>query len=97
MFVSDGAKATLRTPEPSFRPIRSSRWPIRRTRSTSIPTWQAKRSEGWDESRGMYGNLVYLSCTENGFIPPLPSEHVDLIYLCNPNNPTGAVMKTMKR
>lgn len=29
---------------------------------------------------------------ENGFVPILPHEHVDLIYLCSPNNPTGAVM-----
>jgi len=42
---------------------------------------------------GRYGKLVYLPTTaENGFDPPLPSGKVDLIYLCSPNNPTGAVM-----
>jgi LL-diaminopimelate aminotransferase len=42
---------------------------------------------------GRYGKLVYLPTTaENGFEPALPSGHVDLIYLCSPNNPTGAVM-----
>jgi LL-diaminopimelate aminotransferase len=42
---------------------------------------------------GRYGKLVYLPTTaENGFEPPLPDKHVDLIYLCSPNNPTGAVM-----
>jgi LL-diaminopimelate aminotransferase len=42
---------------------------------------------------GRYGKLVYLPTTvENGFDPPLPPEGVDLIYLCSPNNPTGAVM-----
>ena len=37
--------------------------------------------------------MVYLPCTaENNFVPqPPPNEHVDLIYLCFPNNPTGAV------
>ncbi|MCH2201824.1 MAG: LL-diaminopimelate aminotransferase [Fuerstiella sp.] len=41
---------------------------------------------------GRYGGLVYLPVTEeNGFIPQLPSEPVDLIYLCYPNNPTGTV------
>jgi LL-diaminopimelate aminotransferase len=36
---------------------------------------------------------VYLPCTaENDFQPALPDRHVDLIYLCYPNNPTGAVM-----
>ncbi len=40
---------------------------------------------------GRYEGLVYLECTEaNGFFPALPSEQVDLIYLCFPNNPTGA-------
>lgn len=35
-------------------------------------------------------NLYYMSCTEeNGFMPELPTEKVDMIYLCFPNNPTG--------
>jgi LL-diaminopimelate aminotransferase len=42
---------------------------------------------------GRYERLVYLPCTaENGFQPALPAETVDLVYLCYPNNPTGAVM-----
>jgi LL-diaminopimelate aminotransferase len=41
---------------------------------------------------GAYKGLVYLPCTKsNGFVPELPDERVDLIYLCFPNNPTGAV------
>ena len=40
-----------------------------------------------------YQNLTYLESTrENGFIPDLPPERVDLIYLCFPNNPTGATI-----
>jgi len=40
-----------------------------------------------------WSNIVYLKCTaENNFIPELPTEKVDVIYLCNPNNPTGTVM-----
>ena len=43
---------------------------------------------------GRYGNLVYLDCTaENGYVPA-PSclrAPVDVVYLCYPNNPTGAV------
>ena len=39
---------------------------------------------------GRYGNVVYLDCTaENHFLPTIPDEPVDLIYLCFPNNPTG--------
>lgn len=41
---------------------------------------------------GRYEGIVYLACTEeNGFFPQIPSRKVDLIYLCSPNNPTGAV------
>src|SRR5207237_1204951 len=42
---------------------------------------------------GRYAGFVYLPCTaETAFLPALPDHHVDLIYLCYPNNPTGAVM-----
>jgi len=44
------------------------------------------------DDEGIYGGLVYLPCTaENGFMPDVPEEKVDLIYLCSPNNPSGAV------
>jgi LL-diaminopimelate aminotransferase len=42
---------------------------------------------------GRYQGLVYLDCNqENGYIPDLPDSPVDLIYLCFPNNPTGATI-----
>jgi LL-diaminopimelate aminotransferase len=42
---------------------------------------------------GRFQNLVYLDSTaENGFVPNLPQTPVDLIYLCFPNNPTGATI-----
>jgi LL-diaminopimelate aminotransferase len=41
---------------------------------------------------GSYEAIVYLACTaENNFVPDPPKEHVDLVYLCFPNNPTSAV------
>jgi LL-diaminopimelate aminotransferase len=44
------------------------------------------------EKDGRYEGLSYLPCTpENGFVPAPPAESLDLIYLCFPNNPTGAV------
>ena len=47
---------------------------------------------GSADAHGAYEGLVYLPCKEqNGFLPELPSEAVDLVYLCFPNNPTGAV------
>ncbi|MEN8141935.1 MAG: LL-diaminopimelate aminotransferase [Thermodesulfobacteriota bacterium] len=44
-------------------------------------------------SDGRYQGLVYLDSTkENNFVPALPEEQVDLIYLCFPNNPTGSTI-----
>lgn len=51
----------------------------------------AGRTGGADAS-GRYGRIEYLPCTEeNGFLPALPEQPVDLVYLCSPNNPTGVV------
>lgn len=42
---------------------------------------------------GKWSNVVYLRCNEEtGFIPDLPEEKVDVIYLCSPNNPTGTTL-----
>lgn len=39
-----------------------------------------------------YDGLIYLRANEeNGFCPPVPTEKIDVIYLCSPNNPTGTV------
>jgi len=39
---------------------------------------------------GRWSSIVYLPCSaENNFLPELPKSHVDIIYLCFPNNPTG--------
>jgi len=47
---------------------------------------------GEADDKGYYQNVVYLPCNEaNGFIPALPTQKVDIIYLCFPNNPTGVV------
>ena len=46
-----------------------------------------------DYSGGRYDGIVYLEGNRaNGFVPDLPTEPVDLIYLCFPNNPTGATI-----
>ena len=46
-----------------------------------------------DFNDGRYDKILYLeSLPENGFVPRLPEEPVDLIYLCFPNNPTGATI-----
>ncbi len=53
----------------------------------------AGRTGDYDAAAGRFRDVIYLPCTaENGFSPDLPSEVPDLIYLCFPNNPTGAVI-----
>lgn len=49
-----------------------------------------------DFLNGSWTNIYYMPCTaENNFLPEIPSEKVDIIYLCFPNNPTGmAITKT---
>ena len=51
-------------------------------------------------NHGRYDDILYLeSLPENGFVPRLPEAPVDLIYLCFPNNPTGATISkdTLKK
>jgi len=52
----------------------------------------AGRSGSYSSDSGSYAGFVYMRCSEeNGFIPEPPAVKADLIYLCSPNNPTGAV------
>lgn len=45
------------------------------------------------QENGKWSKVVYLPCTaENDFVPSLPTEKVDIIYLCYPNNPTGTTL-----
>jgi LL-diaminopimelate aminotransferase len=47
---------------------------------------------GEADGKGYYAGIHYMPCTAaNGFTPAIPDERVDIIYLCYPNNPTGAV------
>lgn len=47
---------------------------------------------GKADSQGRFKGIIYMPCTpDNNFVPQLPKEKADLIYLCYPNNPTGAV------
>lgn len=51
----------------------------------------AGRTGTYDSATGLWSNVIYMPCTaENDFTPELPKEVPDLIYLCYPNNPTGA-------
>ncbi len=47
---------------------------------------------GEQEENGYYKNIIYMPCLlENDFLPQLPTQKPDLIFLCFPNNPTGTV------
>ena len=51
------------------------------------------RSGKYDKTKDQYEKIVYIPVTEkNNFIPELPKEKVDMIYLCFPNNPTGTTI-----
>lgn len=53
----------------------------------------AGRTGEYDQSRECWSNVIYMPCTaENDFVPQIPSETPDMIYICCPNNPTGTAM-----
>jgi LL-diaminopimelate aminotransferase len=53
----------------------------------------AGRTGVYEEASGRWSDVIYMPCTaENGFAPELPEETPDMIYLCFPNNPTGATI-----
>ncbi|MBI5635528.1 LL-diaminopimelate aminotransferase [Candidatus Micrarchaeota archaeon] len=90
VFVSDGAKCDSANIQSIF-----SQDAIIAVQDPAYPVYVdsnviAGRTGGF--SNGLYEKLVYMPCNEsNGFFPELPKTKVDLIYLCSPNNPTGAV------
>lgn len=53
----------------------------------------AGRTGTYDGVKETWSNVIYMPCTaENDFVPELPAETPDIIYLCFPNNPTGAAV-----
>ncbi len=91
-FISDGAKADAANIQSLF--VNES---IVAIQDPAYPVYVdsnviAGRSPAFDHERGYYDNFVYLpGVEERGFVPTVPEKRVDLIYLCSPNNPTGAV------
>ncbi len=92
IFVSDGAKPDSGNIQSIFSQdavvaVQDPAYPV--YVDTNVVAGRAGR---FDSSRQCYDRLVYMPCTEhNGFFPSPPQGPVDLIYLCSPNNPTGAV------
>ena len=91
VFVSDGAKCD----SGNFQELFSADIRIA-VPDPVYPTYvdtnvMAGRTAAWKD--GQYEGLVYLESTQaNNYIPDLPKEEVDLIYLCFPNNPTGSMV-----
>lgn len=53
----------------------------------------AGRTGEYNSAAEKFENVIYMPCTEeNNFVPELPQETPDIIYLCFPNNPTGEVI-----
>ncbi len=54
----------------------------------------AGRAGTYNKDTELWSDVIYMPCkAENGFAPELPEETPDIIYLCFPNNPTGATIK----
>lgn len=54
----------------------------------------AGRTGEYQKDKECWSDVIYMPCTEeNEFVPQIPSETPDLIYICCPNNPTGTAMK----
>lgn len=92
IFVSDGAKSDCGNIQEIFG--------VDNTIAITDPVYpvyldtniMAGRT-GLVKEDGTFEGVVYMPCTaENNFTPELPKQHVDMIYLCSPNNPTGTTL-----
>lgn len=91
IFVSDGAKCDTANIQELFAPgvkvaIPDPVYPV--YLDTNVMAGRAGSL-----ADGRYAGIVYLDGTEeNGFVPGVPQESIDLVYLCFPNNPTGSTI-----
>uniref|UniRef100_A0A7S1FXY0 Aminotransferase class I/classII large domain-containing protein n=1 Tax=Corethron hystrix TaxID=216773 RepID=A0A7S1FXY0_9STRA len=91
VFVSDGAKCDIARLQLMFgQGVRSA------VQDPSYPVYvdtsvMMGQTGVIDEATAQYSNIEYMACTpENGFFPDLEKVNADVIYICSPNNPTGA-------
>ena len=93
IFVSDGAKSDCGNIQEIF--AADSRIAVT---DPVYPVYvdsnvMAGRTGEYDTETGTWSNVIYMPCVaENGFVPELPKETPDLIYLCIPNNPSGTTL-----
>lgn len=92
VFISDGSKCDIG----NFQEILSQKSRVAITdpvypvyADSNVMAGRAGRMA----ANGRFKRLIYLPCTvDNDFVPQLPEERPDIIYLCYPNNPTGTVL-----
>lgn len=93
IFVSDGAKSDSGNIQEIFS--------LDNTIAVCDPVYpvyvdsnvMAGRTGDFDAASGAYRDVIYMPCgPENSFVPQIPEKKADIIYLCYPNNPTGAVI-----
>ncbi len=90
IFISDGAKSDLANIQSIFSgdavvAVQDPVYPA------YVDSTVISGRSGSSTDNG-YEGIIYMDCTEaNGFFPALPDKKADIIYLCSPNNPTGAV------
>lgn len=93
IFVSDGAKCDSSNIQEIFRldnkiAVCDPVYPVYVDSNV-----MAGRTGTYDKETGTWSDVIYMPCTaDNGFAPELPKKTPDLIYLCFPNNPTGAAI-----
>jgi len=91
IFISDGAKSDTANIQELFGldnivAVTDPVYPV------YVDTNVMAGRTGLAAGQGTYAGVVYMPATaENNFVPDTPREKVDLVYLCFPNNPTGAV------
>ena len=91
VFISDGAKSDTSAIQELFGPevriaVTDPVYPV-------YVDSNAIAGRLGDFVDGRWSRLTYLPCNaENGFVPEVPREPVDVIYLCYPNNPTGTTL-----
>jgi LL-diaminopimelate aminotransferase len=91
IFVSDGSKCDTGNIQDIFGDdnkiaVCDPSYPV------YVDTTVMSGKTGASQSNGYYNGIIYMPCNkENGFIPDIPNEIPDLIFLCYPNNPTGTV------
>ena len=94
IFISDGAKSDIGNLQEIFSrenkvAVCNPVYPV----YTDINI-MAGRAGQYDLKMDRWRNIIYMECTkETDFLPEIPKRVPDMIYLCFPNNPTGAVMK----